>query len=75
MDNKLLNDSELEQVTGGKSYEEWKAYFDSIRSIPTSERRQLIIKSRNGISNDPDLSEYDKTRLRKKMDAMWGMEK
>ena len=24
MDNKLLNDSKLEQVTGGKSYEEWK---------------------------------------------------
>ena len=75
MENRMnkLNESELEQVTGGKSYAEWDAYFDSIRHVPTGERRQLLNKALSEIKNDPDLSAFDKQRLEHIADSMWGM--
>lgn len=72
MENKMLKDSELEQVTGGKSYDEWYAYLDSFRNYDTSERRSLILAARKQIKNDPDLSESDRKSLENKMDVMWG---
>ena len=77
MENKMmqLDDSELEQVTGGKSFSEWKAYLDSIQNLSTSEIRSLIIKVGREIRNDPDLSNGDKKFLEHLMDGMWGVER
>ena len=74
MENKMLKDSELEQVTGGKSYDEWNAYLDSLRNYDTSEIRRLILAASKEIKNDPDLSKFDRDRLEHKMDGMWGDE-
>ena len=67
-----LNDSELEQVTGGKSFAEWDAYFDSIRRVRTEDRRGLLIAALREIKDDPDLSAFDKKRLEHIADGMWG---
>lgn len=68
-----LNDSELEQVTGGKSFAEWEAYFDSIRHVRTEDRRGLLIAALREIKDDPDLSAFDKKHLELIADGMWGM--
>lgn len=58
-----LNDSELEQVTGGKSYAEWEAYINSIGSKRTDNIEKLVNIALIEIGNDPDLSASDRRRL------------
>ena len=58
-----LNDSELEQVTGGKSYAEWEAYINSIGSKRTDNIEKLVDIALIEIRNDPDLSASDRRRL------------
>lgn len=67
-----LNDNELEQVTGGKSYAEWEAYFNSIRRVRTEDRRDLLIAALREIKDDPDLSKFDKDHLELIAEFMWG---
>ena len=65
MEDKMnkLNDSELEQVTGGKSYAEWEAYINSIGSKRTDNIEKLVNIALIEIGNDPDLSASDRRRL------------
>ena len=65
MEDKMskLNDNELEQVTGGKSYAEWEAYINSIGSKRTDNIEKLVDIALIEIGNDPDLSASDRRRL------------
>ena len=74
MEDKMnkLNDSKLEQVTGGKSYAEWEAYLDSLFNVQMEERSSLVNFALFEIENDPDLSTFDKKRLVHMADALRG---
>ena len=74
MEDKMskLNDSKLEQVTGGKSYSEWEAYFKSLFNVHMEERSRLVNFALYEIENDPDLSTFDKKRLVHMADALRG---
>ena len=76
MEDKMnrLNDSELEQVTGGKSFAEWKAYFDSIRTVSPEEKKKLMQKALNEIRNDPDLSAAAKKQLERQAGILLGVD-
>ena len=68
----MLNDSKLEQVTGGKSFAEWKEYLDSLFNVHMEERSRLVNFALFEIENDPDLSTFDKKRLVHMADALRG---
>ena len=76
MEDKMnrLNDSELEQVTGGKSSAEWRAYFDSISTVSPEEKKKLMQKALNEIRNDPDLSAAAKKQLERQAGILLGVD-
>ena len=76
MEDKMnkLNDSELEQVTGGKSFAEWKAYIDSVSTKCTAERRILLQKALHEIKKDSLMDMDDSACLEQLIHSLLGDE-
>ncbi len=68
-----MDDSELEQVSGGKSYREWMDYIiEYICCAPMEERGQLLSEAYYNVRTDPDLNSGEKHLLEMMLNTYMG---
>lgn len=60
----------VEQI---KSFSEWMAYFRFLRTVPSKDRRNLLIKVMREIYDNEMLSEIEIQELEREKEELWSL--
>lgn len=60
----------VEQI---KSFSEWMAYFRFLRTVPSKDRRNLLIKVMREIYDNEMLSEDEAQELEREKEELWSL--